>query len=248
MRYGKHGVLTQRDGAHTRYLELHYGLFWGGELERSLLFRKSGRRQLPGIRRRLRVRLERRVEFLYLCVHAAQHGRTYRKWYVDLDQLCRCRTIDWKKSEPGSENAGLEWAVHSSLAACRALFATPLDPVWGAIPPPGQLRLGNFSDFQTAPSENLFLLRLHKTPARKLRYLAIRLLVPTPGECKLLPLPSSLFFLYYVLRPLRLACIVVGWCASRREWPVTKPLANVSGQIGIGISWRWSRPPACYFR
>jgi len=82
------------------------------------------------------------------------------------------------------------------------------------------------------PSENLFLLRLLKTPARKLRYLAIRLLVPTPAECKLLPVPASLFFLYYALRPLRVACNTAKWfvqAGMKILWGMLRQLARRAG-------------------
>jgi hypothetical protein len=66
------------------------------------------------------------------------------------------------------------------------------------------------SDFQVE-SEILFHLFLFRTRGRKLRYLTTRLLVPTPADCRFLRLPPSLFFLYYLLRPLRVACKAVGW-------------------------------------
>jgi hypothetical protein len=66
-----------------------------------------------------------------------------------------------------------------------------------------------------------FLFRLLKTPAQKLPYLAIRFLVPTLADSRFLALPSSLAFLYYVLRPFRFAakaawCLQAGMKSSRR--------------------------------
>jgi hypothetical protein len=210
VRYGKHCILTRQDRMRAYYLELHSGLLWGGQLERELLeeiWSDAGRRSFSGVPA---FALSPEWEFLYLAVHAAQHGWLYLRWYVDLDRLCCRGTIDWKKVSEKAKWLGWEAAVRSSLAACASLFETPLDPALGSTPPPRRSRVPRPSDLQV-PSENLFLLRLLKTPAGKLRYLAIRLLVPTPAECRLLPLPASLFFLYYALRPLRVACNTFKW-------------------------------------
>jgi hypothetical protein len=210
VRYGKHYILTRPDRMRAYQLELHSGLLWGGQLERELLeeiWSDAGRKSFYGVPA---FALSAEWEFLYLAVHAAQHGWLSLKWYVDLDRLCCRGTIDWKKVNEKAKLLGWEAAVRSSLAACGSLFETPLDPAFGSAPPPRRSSVPRPPDLQV-PSENLFLLRLVKTPARKLRYLAIRLLVPTPAECKLLPLPASLFFLYYALRPLRVACRTTRW-------------------------------------
>jgi hypothetical protein len=221
VRYGKHFVLTREDRLRAYTLELHSGLLWGGRLERELLeaiWSEAGRKSFFGVPA---FALSAEWEFLYLAVHAAQHAWLSLTWYVDLDRLCGRAAVDWKKVNEKATWLGWEAAVRSSLAACRSLFETPLDPAFAVTPPSRPLRVPPPSDLQV-PSENLFLLRLLKTPARKLRYLAIRLLVPTPAECKLLPLPAWLFFLYYPLRLLRLACntarwfIQAGWKSVRR--------------------------------
>jgi hypothetical protein len=209
-RYGKHFVLTRYDPLRAYTLELHSGLYWGGQLERELLetiWSDAGRKSFYGVPA---FALSAEWEFLYLAVHAAQHAWLSLTWYVDLDRLCRRGAIDWKSVNEKAQGLGWDATVRSSLAVCRALFDTPLDPVFGATPPPRLSPVLPPSDFQV-PSENLFLLRLLNTPARKLHYLAIRLLVPTPAECNLVPFPASLFFLYYLLRPLRLTCNAARW-------------------------------------
>jgi len=210
VRYGKHFVLTRQDRPRSYTLELHSGLFWGGQLERELLeeiWSDAARKSFFGVPA---FALSAEWEFLYLAVHAAQHAWLSLTWYVDLDRICRRGAIDWKMVSEKAKWLGWEAAIRSSLAACGSLFETPFDPAFGSTPPPRQSRVSPPSDLQV-PSENLFLLRLLKTPARKLRYLAIRLLVPTPAECNLLPLPAWLFFLYYPLRPLRVACNTARW-------------------------------------
>ncbi len=213
VRYGKHCILTRQDGMRAYHLELHSGLLWGGQLERELLERvwsDADRKSFYGVPA---LALSAEWEFLYLAVHAAQHGWPSLKWYADLDRLCRRGMIDWKKVNEKAKWLGWQAAVRSSLAVCASHFDTALDPALGLTPPPRRSRVPLPSDLQV-PSENLVLLGLLKTPTRKLRYLAIRLLVPTPAECKLLPLPASLFFLYYAVRPLRVAFNSARWFAQ----------------------------------
>jgi hypothetical protein len=231
LRYGKHCILTRQDSMRTYPLELHYGLLWGGQLERELLaevWSDAERKSYQGVPA---FALSAEWEFLYLAVHAAQHGWLSLKWYADLDRLLCRGMIDWKKVNEKAKRLGWQAAVQSSLAACASLFDTPVELAFASAPP-SQLRVSRPSELQV-PSENLLLLRLHKTPARKLRYLAIRLLVPTPAECRLLPLPSSLFFLYYALRPFRIACRTAGWlgeAGTKSLWRALRRL--VTGGTG----------------
>jgi hypothetical protein len=223
VRYGKHCVLKRQGCTRPYDLELHSGLFWGGRLERDLLeqiWSDTIRKSFYGAPA---FALSAEWEFLYLAVHAAEHTWLTLKWYADLDRLCCRGTIDWKKVNEKAKLLGWEKVVRSSLAACRFLFETPLDPAFVSTPPPRWPHVPRLSDLQS-PSENLLVLQLLKTPAQKLCFLAIFLLVPTPAECKLLPLPAWLFFLYYPLRPLRVVCnITRRFVRAGLEWFLQTP-------------------------
>jgi hypothetical protein len=142
-------------------------------------------------------------------VHASRHGGPSLKWLIDLDRLCSRGAIDWEKVSEKAKWLGWEEAVRSCLAACAALFDTPINPAFGLKTPRGSgaPRAVGFPSV----SEILFSLRLLKTPTRRLHYLAIHLFIPTLAECEFLPLPDSLFFLYYALRPFRIACQTAWW-------------------------------------
>lgn len=131
------------------------------------------------------------------------HGNTSLKWLVDLDRLCWRGTIDWPKIQGKAELLRGEKALRFSLSAGSSFFDTPVDPFFDPAPQTRWHSSPYFPDVQSW-SEGLFLLRLLRTPAQKLRNLAIRLLISTAADCKFLPPPSSLFYLYYPLRPLRL--------------------------------------------
>jgi hypothetical protein len=210
VRYGKDFMMmTRQDGMCAYLLELHCGLVWGGPLERELLeeiWSDAAPKSFYGVST---FALSAEWEFLYLAVHASRHGGPSLKWLVDLDRLSSCAAIDWKKMSEKAKWLGWEEAVRSSLAACAALFDTPINPAFGLKTPRGSGAPPPVG-FPSV-SEILFSLRLLKTPARRLHYLAIHLFIPTLADCEFLPLPDSLFFLYYALRPFRVVGKTVWW-------------------------------------
>jgi Uncharacterised nucleotidyltransferase len=144
-------------------------------------------------------------ELLYLALHAARHRWSALKWLVDIHEICVRGSIDWAGVEDRAQRFGLERALHLTLGACRTLFGTSLPPELDGHPPPRRLRV-----LRAAPvtvggwRETLSAVRLFSRPTDQLRYLGRLLLRPTLAEWSLVRLPSSLRFLYYGLRPLRL--------------------------------------------
>ena len=209
-RYGRGcTMMTPQNHMCSYALELHCGLVWGGPLERELLeeiWSDAARKSFCGVPT---FALSAEWEFLYLAVHASRHGGPSLKWLIDLDRLCSRGAIDWEKVSEKAKWLGWEEAVRSCLAACAALFDTPINPAFGLKAPRGSgaPRPVGFPSV----SEILFSLRLLKTPARRLHYLAIHLFIPTLADCEFLPLPDSLFFLYYALRPFRVVGKTAWW-------------------------------------
>ena len=113
--------------------------------------------------------------------------------------------IDWPKLGAKAKSLGWEDMLRITLSACRTLFSTPIPEAFFLPQLPPWVKL-----FPAAPAplwqSCLFPLPLLKRPSDKLRYLLRVLLWPTLAERRLLRLPSSLGFLYYPLRPLRLGC------------------------------------------
>jgi hypothetical protein len=211
-RYGKDIALVREDGRCMYPLQLHCGLIWGGPVERSLLeeiWSEAGRKTFYGAPA---YALSVEWEFLYLAVHAARHGLVPLKWLVDLDRLCCGGTMDWASVKEKARRLGWWEAVQSSLSACASLLETPVHPLFAATDGRAPLRFhaARPSALQIL-KEVLFSVRLLKPVSQKLRFLALRLFIPTPADCRFLPLPSSLFFLYGPLRPLRMTCTVAWW-------------------------------------
>jgi hypothetical protein len=209
-RYGKDCELMREDKLCAYPLELHCGLLWGGRLEGDLLkeiWEDAVPRSFYGVQA---FALSSDWEFLYLAVHAARHGVHSLKWFVDLDRFCSQGTLNWASIKQKAQRLGWETSVRDSLLICAQLFGSPIDPAFA--PTTSQRRLGPLDPGGLeVPGGIFFSLRLLSTPAQKIRFLAIRVLVPTPADSRFLALPSSLAFLYYVLRPFRFAAKGASW-------------------------------------
>jgi len=205
-------LLMRQDSACSYPLQLHCGLIWGGPAERSLtkeIWSEAFPISFHGVPAFV---LSTEWEFLYYAVHAARHGLFPLKWLVDLDRICRRGSLDWKRVKEKAKLLGWERAVQSSLSACAALLDTPVPAVTSKSARAAGARLAT-----SGPStvqilrETLFGVRLLTSPVQRLRFLAVRLFVPTPADCPVIHLPSQLFFLYYVLRPVRVAGLSIWW-------------------------------------
>jgi hypothetical protein len=210
VRYGKDCLLMREDAMCTYPLELHCGLVWGGTLERDLLekiWSEANRETIYGVPA---FELSPDWEFLYLATHAARHGQDSLKWFIDLDRFCSRGPLEWASIKQKAQRLGWEDAVRESLSASAQLLGTSVDPAFAPATPQRQSRLLHPAG-QEVPGGMLFSLLLLKTPAQKLRFLAIRFLIPTPADTGFLALPSSLTFLYYFLRPFRFAALTTWW-------------------------------------
>jgi hypothetical protein len=143
-------------------------------------------------------------QLLYLAFHAARHRWGALKWLVDVHEICARGSLDWTRVDELARRFGLARALALTLGACRALLGTPLPPEHAAAAPPRRLRVPDaapvvIGGWREAVSAAWLLSR----STDRVRYLG-RLLQPTLAEWSLIRLPSSLRFLYYGLRPLRL--------------------------------------------
>lgn len=211
-RYGKDCGLMRQDGRTLYPLQVHCGLIWGGSAERRLLaeiWSHAAPRPFHGAPA---YSMGPEWEFLYLAVHAARHGLYPFKWLVDIDWLVLQNSVDWVKVGEAAKWMGWERILQSCLAACAALFETPVPMALAEIAhsPSPRISVSKLGPLGI-PRQTLFGVRLLPTLTAKLRFLATRLVVPTPADCELLRLPSSLFCLYYFMRPLRLTITVVRW-------------------------------------
>lgn len=146
-------------------------------------------------------------QFLYLSFHAAYHKWNTLKWLADVHELCVSIPVDWKQVRKCAADYELETVAEPTLAACSRLFGTPVPEEFRSSLFPADVRL--FPDSEE-PAESwkvtLFYPRLLKRRSERLRWYAHTFFVPRQADYRFISLPSSLTFLYYFLRPLRLSC------------------------------------------
>jgi hypothetical protein len=145
-------------------------------------------------------------QFLYLSVHAAYHKWNKLKWLADIHELCISRQLDWAQVKQDTERYELEAVAGLTLAACALLFNTPVPEDFSSYSLPADVLLFPDSlDPAESWKQTLFYPRLLKRRSEKLRWMAQTFFVPRMADHRFVSLPSSLTFLYYVLRPLRLS-------------------------------------------
>ena len=221
-RYGKDFALMREAPRQNYSVQLHNGQIWGGQLENQVntsVWSEATPCHFRGIPA---FAMSPEWEFLYLAVHAARHGLFPFKWLVDLDWIIARGALDWNVVREKATRFRWMEPVQSSLAACAALLETPVPEVFLPLPPV-EIRNRDSGPLEI-PRQTLFAFRLLPTFGQRLRFLAIRLFVPTAADCNFLQLPASLFWLYYFLRPFRLTIAAIGWLIQagigwvRRGW------------------------------
>jgi hypothetical protein len=210
-RYGK-DCLLMRDDTRTAYpLQVNCGLICGGPAERRVLaelWSDAAPRPFHGAPA---YALSPEWEFLYLAVHAARHGMFPFKWLVDLDWLTIRGALDWKRVHAMASRLGWERIVRSCFETCANLLETPIpEPSLWTAHYTANIPANSQRSFDL-PRATFFPIRALPTLSQKLQFVAVRIFIPTLGDCQFLRLPSALFFLYYLLRPFRLMGSVAGW-------------------------------------
>jgi hypothetical protein len=146
-------------------------------------------------------------ELLYLSTHAAYHRWQTLKWIADVHDLCASVSIDWQLVREKAERFELDRALGSTLAVCSRLYGITTPADFPTFPIPAGVPLFPHSlDPSEAWDAPLFHFKLLKHPGEKLRWLAEMFFVARQADVACFHLPASLEFLYFVLRPLRLAC------------------------------------------
>jgi hypothetical protein len=148
-------------------------------------------------------------EFLYLSIHAADHEWQSLKWLVDIHQLASSGLVDWQRTMKKAEQFEIDQVIRQTLAASSLLLGTPIPSCCSPADLPAAVQLFAHVPFPAGAPESAFAfrhLRLLKRPLDKVRYLATILLAPKLPDLEFVRLPRHFAFVYYFIRPLRLAC------------------------------------------
>ncbi len=195
---------TRRVGPVTCRLEIHWGLFCPSRSDESAaaeIWRESSPATFFGVTAR---RLSLEWEFVYLAIHAAKHRCEGLKWLADLHDSVSLRPLNWERLSAAARRHGWDSALGLSLGACSTLMGTAVPSQFLRSAP---YRGGSKGDpsLLRAVGNPLFIFRQLKGARNKLSFLFRRAFLPNFSDYSLLHLPHSLRFLYYLLRPFRIA-------------------------------------------
>lgn len=154
---------------------------------------------------------------LVLCAHGTKHHWVCLKWIGDLAQLVqRRREMNWEIVRREARRLAAERMLFLGLALAWKLLGAPVppeirqgirkDPVVESLAAHVRRNLFRPSDRKVSGFENaLFHLRTRERLRDGLRYTASIVMAPTVADWQWIALPPFLCFLYYLLRPVRLA-------------------------------------------
>lgn len=152
-----------------------------------------------------------------LCLHGYTHFWERLGWICDIAGLIQGRKdIEWELVLENASRLGSQRILSLGLFLARELLAAPIpegvwktvqaDPVVRTIAAQVQEHLFAEEHTPSGISDGALLhLRMRERKRDRLRSCLHLAATPRVYDWMLLPLPDSLFFLYYLLRPLRLA-------------------------------------------
>ncbi len=154
---------------------------------------------------------------LYLCVHAAKHGWVTLEWICDVAETIRARPrIDLMEILEEATALGSRRMFLTGIYLARELVDAPVADGLVAIARGDRAvaalaaRVANRLFSGAAQGRAHFdpwavPLRSIEGGRARMHYIVRRMLAPTMGDYELIPLPTALFPLYWVIRPFRMA-------------------------------------------
>jgi hypothetical protein len=153
---------------------------------------------------------------LYLSIHGTRHLWSKPQWALDLHTLLQSSAVQWPMVLSEARKSGTLRILHLSALVCSLLFATPVPPPLSSSlqrdPFASQLAsriVHTLLDSEPLGNMDSLLFRILSRERFRDRLTVIRRAMRTiwkPGSVdrSLLPLPTFLYFLYFLTRPVRL--------------------------------------------
>src|SRR5215469_1388399 len=155
LRYGRHYAFRRNHIGCSTDVELHWRLIQHSSQDQDAvadLWAEAQPRHCFGASAH---RLSPEWEFLYLAIHAADHGWQGLKWLVDLHHLSIASPPDWQRVKQKAEQFGLERVVRLTLITCSRLLGTALPDLYNWASFTTNLRFSPF-ELSSAPSDPVF--------------------------------------------------------------------------------------------
>jgi hypothetical protein len=175
-----------------------------------------------------------------LCIHGAKHHWERLEWIASLAALTGKEfRLDWERILSCAAMLRGKRTLLLGLALAHELLGAEIpDPVLARIQedkavellvravqehlfsekPPGSVR------------QTIFRLRTHESIADRVRYCALRAWTPTYKDLRFVSLPTALFPLYYLLRPVRLG-LASAWYPFKKKDP-GDGCRRLAGEVG----------------
>jgi Uncharacterised nucleotidyltransferase len=214
LRHGRHYSFKRRFNENFCHIELHWRVVQHSSRDSDAVNDLWAEAQSTRCFGSPAYRLSPEWQFLYLCIHAADHYWKGLKWLVDVHQICTNQPPEWRLVKEKAQRFGLARAVSQTLAICSLVLGTPVPEAFASVSVPEKLRRSvlMLCDGQYQPVFSHLLLL--ERPWDKMRCVANILLVPKPADRSFVHLPRAVSFLYYPLRAFRLLAKRV-WCPNQ---------------------------------
>jgi hypothetical protein len=153
---------------------------------------------------------------LILCIHGYKHCWEDLRLICDLSGLIQMhQEMDWEWVTDEAHRIGTDRMLFLGLYLAKTFLNAHLpDALWQKVKSDTKVRslaeevAGNlFQDRDKSLGifkRSLFYLKSTSHWRDRVRFCFNFIILPTPGDYEILELPSSLFFLYYLIRPFRL--------------------------------------------
>jgi hypothetical protein len=150
--------------------------------------------------------------FLFLAVHGGKHSWSSLKWLCDLAEFLRSHPeLDWPRLVTRAEALGAGRTCRLGIYLATELLQAPMPPeVASAVKDDAQvehlaeevrLRIEDARSVDAIEGQ-IFNLRLKERLRDKIRYVFLQCTQYSGEEERFLPLPSTLSFMYFLVRPI----------------------------------------------
>jgi len=180
--------------------------------------------------------------FLILCVHGCKHYWYRIKWICDIAEILRSnQTHDWSACMTEARKLGVERTIKLSVFLAKTLLQAPVPAALSAEVEKDSRVISNarwiserlFAESDGRISEKrafFFYLDMKDSWSDRIKHcffyvwqLFAAIITPTQKERAMIRLPSSLHFLYYLMRPIRLSAKHTRSALKRARNYVTEP-------------------------
>jgi len=159
---------------------------------------------------------------VYLCIHGSKHAWERLEWINDIHMLIDNNAIDWEKVLKSAEEMDAFISLYLGLHLAKTFYAIVLPSYINEELQNEKIKLLvqeviyflnsdliNSANYTLYKKLNWFQAQLISSKKKKLQHYISRYLKVTRNDYLFLPLPSYLIWLYYFIKPFRIAYKII---------------------------------------